>query len=145
MRRHLVLFAFVLLAGCMKTDEMATALDRWAFEIMGGTFFGSPDTLSMKEIHLGGSNVVGREIIVEGKVADVSPNGTFVVLADESARLLVVLTDLAYAGPVLKREAPKTLRILGVVESGKKGLPLLRARSLNAVKAEAGGHAETRT
>jgi hypothetical protein len=125
--------ALALATGCrVKTQEVPSALDHWTFQHVGGTLFGNPDLLTMKEIHLDNGLLTGREIIIEGDVADVSANGTYLVLKDETARMLVVLTDVEYMQQELKDDAPKSLRILGTVESGKKGLPYLRARAVNA-------------
>jgi len=134
MTRSLLLLLTVLgLTGCVRPVDLPSWLDRLAFQRLGGTLFSSPDTLTMKEIHLDNGSLAGREIIVEGQVAEMSEYFTFIVLADDTARMLVVLTDLDQAANALHAEAPSVVRVLGVVESGKKGLPLIRARSFSVV------------
>lgn len=123
------------LTGCWKLDEVPTFVDALAFEHLGGTLFANPDLLSLKEIHLDAGGLAGREIIIEGKVAEVSDHSTYLILTDDSARMLVVLTDLASAAPMLAAH-PTTMRILGTVESGKKGLPFVKAKSVSLVKKE---------
>lgn len=119
------------LVGCFRVDQLPAAVDGWAFFKMGGTFFVNPDALTLKEIHLDTGSLTGREVIVEGQVADVSSHGTYLVLKDETARMLVVLTEMEDAGPLLKSLQPKALRVMGTVETGKKGLPFVRARAVN--------------
>lgn len=136
MRLLLAACSLVLLSGCFKTEEMPGRVDRWSFHRFGGTLFGNPDLLTLKEIHLDTGTLTGREVIVEGHVAEVSKHGTYLVLKDTTARLLVVLTDMEAASALLSDEKPKALRVLGTVESGKKGLPYLKARSVNFAQPE---------
>jgi hypothetical protein len=96
---------------------------------MGSTIFSSPERLTLKEIHLDNGTLVGRQVIVEGVVEDVSPVGTFLVVSDHSARLLVVLTDVGHILSVLPKKS-ESLQVLGSIESGKKGLPFVRALAL---------------
>jgi hypothetical protein len=132
--RKLVSLAFlaVVLTGCWQRESLPHLVDHISFRWIGGTLFTNPDLLTMKEIHLDNGTLSGREIIIEGKVAEVSPHGTYLVLIDDTARMLVVLTDMQGAQTYLNAEKPKALRVLGTVESGKKGLPQIRAHSLNA-------------
>lgn len=120
-----------LQTACVRFAEIPARFDRGAFARLGGTFFSKPDQLTMKEVHLDHGSMAGREIIVAGEVKEVSEHYTYVVLEDDSARMLVVLTGLASAAPWLKDEKPKQLRVLGTIESGKKGLPYIRATALN--------------
>lgn len=133
--RAIGLIPLLLLAtGCWRQESVPHLVDHLSFHFIGGTLFTNPDLLTMKEIHLDNGTLTGREIIVEGRVAEVSPHGTYLVLVDDTARMMVVLTDMESGAPFLKEEKPKTLRVLGTVESGKKGLPQIRAHSLNLMK-----------
>jgi hypothetical protein len=120
--------------ACVPVAEIPSWLDGIAFQRIGGTLFSNPDQLTMKEIHLDNGSLAGREIIVEGQVAEMSEYYTFMVLSDDTARMLVVMTDLDQAAPALHAETPSVVRVLGVVESGKKGLPLIRAKSFSIVR-----------
>jgi hypothetical protein len=120
--------------GCWRQESVPHLIDHLSFHHIGGTLFTNPDLLTMKEIHLDNGTLTGREVIVEGKVAEVSPHGTYLVLVDDTARMMVVLTDMESGRPLLEAEKPKALRVLGTVESGKKGLPQIRAHSLNLLK-----------
>lgn len=129
-----LVFLVPVTTGCWRQESVPHLIDHKSFELVGGTLFTNPDLLTMKEIHLDNGTLTGREIIVEGKVAEVSPHGTYLVLVDDTARMLVVLTDMESGGPLVQLEKPKTLRVLGTVESGKKGLPQIRAHALNLLK-----------
>lgn len=136
MRFLMIVCSLSLLSGCFKTEEVPGRVDRWSFNRFGGTLIGNPDLLTLKEIHLDTGTLTGREVIVEGQVSEVSKQGTYLVLKDTTARLLVVLTDVETASSELAEAKPKTLRVLGTVESGKKGMPFLKARSLNLAEPE---------
>jgi hypothetical protein len=133
-RWPLLVSTVCLLTGCMKASELPQLVDRVAFEHGGGTLFANPDLLTMKEIHLDNGTLAGREIILEGQVAEVSEHRTYLVLTDDSARMLVVLTELDSAfASALKDKPPGHLRVLGRIENGKKGLPYIMARAINVV------------
>jgi len=123
------------LSGCSRFERAATWVDQLAFAHLGGTLFTDPSRLSLKEIHLGDGTFTGREVIIEGRVAEVSQHGTYFVLTDDSARMLVVLTDLAGAAPVWATDTkPRAVRVLGTLESGQKGLPYVKAQAIDVVK-----------
>lgn len=125
------LLPFVLLAGCLRQDTFISNADRILFQHFGTTIFVNPSQLSMKEIHLDSAILRGKEVIISGDVIEVSEHFTYMVIGDEQARMLVVLTGLESAGPALRRNKPKTVKVLGVVENGQKGMPHVVARSLN--------------
>jgi hypothetical protein len=91
--------------------------------------------VTTKEIHFDSGRLLGREVILEGQVLSYGKFDTYLVLSDESGRMLVVLTHLVGADSevedTIKRQQNKSvLRVLGSVERGKKGLPYLLARSV---------------
>lgn len=139
MPRIFIIMTWVLtLSACWGRDDLATHADKMAFELAGTTIFHQPTMTSMKEIHLDNGVLTGREIVVEGQLLELSANSTFAVLTDDDARLLVVLTDLEDAGPALRRDNAKILRVMGTVETGKKGLPYLKARAINIMRGKEG-------
>lgn len=111
-------------------------IDRRFFSWFGGTLFSSPGQITLKEIHLAGGSLLGKDVIVEGTLVDRSRNDTYVVIADESARMLVVLSELAAQSDhwdsdlAFSKERP--IRIHGSVQSGKKGLPFIMAKSITS-------------
>lgn len=136
-RMYAVLIVSFFLGGCWNGSGFSVVVDEWLFRETGGTLFSNPERLTLKEIHLDNGTLVGRQVVVEGVVQEVSPVGTFLVIADQSARLLVVLTDVDNAvGSLPKKQ--DLLHIFGTIESGKKGLPFLKAVALRPVTG--GGH-----
>lgn len=123
------------IAGCSKLGER---IDRFAFESFGGTLVSSPKEVTVKEIHLDNGMLLGKKIIVEAAVVSIGEHSTHVVVADHSARLLVVTTELANAPELLENAKPKSFRVLGTLERGKKGLPYVLASAI-ALNSEAGG------
>jgi hypothetical protein len=134
MRAFWLLASSLLLGGCVKQEVVVAAVDRLLFQKVGVTVFGNPGLLTMKEIHLDGVGLRGKEVVIEGKVVEVSEHFTYMVITDDQARMLVVLTGIASAGPTLRQSTPRSVRVLGVIESGQKGLPYVMARSLNVVQ-----------
>lgn len=141
--RRLVRFALgavaaASLTACVKLEDAQGFVDRAMFRQIGGTMFSTPDLISMKEIHLETVATKGKELILEGQVADVGQHGTYMVLRDENARMLVVLTDIVDAADIVKRDAHQTMKVWGTLETGKKGLPYLMAKSLTVVPVSGG-------
>ncbi len=128
-----ILMVCFLLSGCWNGSVFSVIVDEWLFRETGGTLFSNPERLTLKEIHLDNGTLVGRQVIVEGLVQEVSSVGTFLVIADQSARLLVVLTEVDNTVGILPKRS-ELLHIFGTIESGKKGLPFLKAVALRSVK-----------
>lgn len=129
----LVFVGLSALTGCFEMGDAQSYVDRAMFRRIGGTMFSTPDLISMKEIHLETVATKGKELILEGQVADVGQHGTYLVLKDENARMLVVLTDVVDASDIVKKDAHQTMKVWGTLETGKKGLPYLMAKSLTVV------------
>ena len=128
MRFVFIFTAFFFLQNCSNFSE---CIDKKMFEKFGGTMFGSPNKITMKEIHLDNGTLLGQKVIVEGEIIMIGEHSTFMVATDESARMLVVLTNLTSAEVWLSQEKPLMVSILGVVERGKRGLPYIMAQSLS--------------
>lgn len=129
-------FLSLLLSGCWNGSNVSTVVDVWLFREAGGTIFSSPEKLTLKEIHLDNGTLIGRQVIVEGFVEEVNPLGTFLVISDSAARLLVVLTDLGHVDVLPKKT--DSLQVFGTIESGKKGLPFLKAVGIRLVTGSKG-------
>jgi hypothetical protein len=143
--RWLGLFLSVsVLSGCWRRDSFPEMFDDWLFRMSGGTLFSNPERLSLKEIHLDNGMLTGRLVIVEGVVEGMSDLGTYLVMSDHSARLLVVLTDVDHM-PFVQIGKRNTLNVLGKVESGKKGLPFVRAFSVRVLPDADGVGVQTRS
>ncbi len=124
-----------LLAGCNAGESIADSIDQLTFGWWGGTLFSSPNQVTMKEIHLDNGGLLGRSVIIEGSIVSVGKHYSHIVVADETARIMIVLTNLPDAEQTLKRFSQENIRILGSVERGKKGLPFVLAKSLQSAPA----------
>ncbi len=132
MERLLLLLAF--LVSCTKIENIPDRLDVLSFEWTGGTMFHSPKRMTLKQIHLDKEGLVGKEIVIEGSVLEVGRFLTYAILSDNSARMLLVLTDVDNKESLGQFEkSPNQLRILGSVENGKKGLPYILVKALKAI------------
>lgn len=123
----------LLATSCVDSKEMPRSFDQLAFRHMGVTPLSNIEPLTMKEIHLDNGNLVGREVVIKGAVVGGSPYSTYLILSDETARLLVVLTDIDPLMPKASAASHEVVSILGTVESGKKGLPYLKASSVHVM------------
>lgn len=124
----------VLLYGCEReTQSLLGTLDSFVFKTAGVTLLSNPSSVSIKELRLSG-NKADSEVVVEGKIEERSENSTYFVISDDSARMLVVTTELApkMAEIAFKSPANSVVRVIGKVEIGKKGLPFLKASAITA-------------
>jgi hypothetical protein len=121
-----------LLPACKSARD---GMDQRAFRWFGSTVFSNPTQVKMKEIHLDSGTLLGSEIVIEGAVVKLGEFSTHLIISDETARMLVVLTELVNSPELSAKKSPQLLRVLGTVERGKKGLPFVMAKSLNAMPA----------
>ena len=128
--RFCSLLVATLTLGCAGGSEFGREIDSKVFGRSGGTLFEKPEEVSLREVHLSLDKLSHSTVIIQGTVSDVSPHGTYLVLGDESGRLLVMLTSLVLDKGYSQELKHRHLRVLGSIESGKKGLPLLRARAI---------------
>lgn len=118
------------LGGCQDKLPVSQAIDRRVFEHFGSTLFSDPDLMTTKELHFDTGRHLGREVVVEGSVLDLGEHGTHIVVKDDFGRLLVVTTDIGGVSNDMLIKENQPLRVLGVVERGKKGLPYIYARAI---------------
>lgn len=135
MLRVLVLVVFLLAGiGCQReVGGLMRQVERLAFQTSGFSVLSNPATVSIKELRLSG-NKLETQVVVEGRVEEFSKNSTYFVISDDSARLLVVTTDLPpkVSSIVYKGGRGSWVKVIGKVEIGKKGLPFLRASSVTS-------------
>ena len=123
---------FLVFAGCRNFSESLTgSIDARSFRFFGGTFFSSAEDVSIKQVLLDTPSFMSRHIIVEGVILNVGDHFTYLVIGDDSAKLLVVLT--AMDSYLLKASRSQHIKVLGQIESGKKGLPFIRAKSIREI------------
>ena len=124
-----------LCVACSAMEPLAGYFDRKTFEILGGTFLTEPQQVTIKEIHLDTSEIIsGKKIVIVGHVVEIGKFETYVVVTDGTARVLVSLTDLSDVA-LGHYDIKKNLRfrILGSIESGKRGLPYIQATALKVL------------
>lgn len=114
--------------GCFRSEPLSSMIDAASFSSTGETLFKSTGTVSLKEVHLG--NLAGRDVVIEGSVVEFGQYNTFLVMADDSAHLLVVLTNIPDEAARLSTQQNKRIRVLGTIEHGLKGLPIMTARAI---------------
>lgn len=124
-----------LTMGCtLDIGALSEECDLISFSAAGGTLFSNPDEVTMKEIHLDGSLFIGKDIVIEGNVVEWGKYDTFVVLNDDTARMLVVLTDVPEVRNNLHAPGKlKRFKIWGSVGSGKRGLPFVQAKAVRQI------------
>jgi hypothetical protein len=130
---RVVLFLAMLLLACFSCERpwrFTKEIDNAYFRISGKTLVEEPVQLSTKELHLDTGTLVGRKVILAGEVAFVGEYATYVVVSDDSGRILVKLTDIKNAESVMAKLKSKKLSVLGTLERGKKGLPFLVAEAI---------------
>ena len=127
-------WAVFSLVGCAQDESIKGFVDRQVFGKFGITLFASPTVISMKEVHLDSGSLAGRQVVVEGAIVEVGANGTFIVVADDSARMMVVMTQMPTPVWFSERQNKKQIRVLGTFESGRRGLPLIYARAVKWIK-----------
>lgn len=126
------------LSGCWSGLTLPVMVDAWLFRQTGATLFSNPEALSLKEIHLDNGTLSGREVVVAGVIEDVSGFGTYLVMSDQSARLLVVLTEVEHV-PTFEASQHQGVQVLGTIESGKKGLPVVKAVAIRRLESQGAG------
>ncbi|MFW7378050.1 MAG: hypothetical protein ACOH5I_04520 [Oligoflexus sp.] len=130
----LLIFISLTLVSCDKGYKLRRNLDYLSFQMVGGTVFEKPNSVTTKELHFDTGRMIGREVVIEGKIVDLGKFDTYLVLSDGVGRMLIVLTHIEEAGDILTRSKNRQLKVLGTVERGKKGLPYILAKSIKLVK-----------
>src|SRR5438128_2601885 len=95
------LVTIVILGTCTSCTQLTNSIDECNFSWFGGTVFSNPNQMLMKDIHLDTGHLANQEVVVEGTVVNVGNYTTYLVLTDESARMLIVLTNLVDADKFL--------------------------------------------
>lgn len=127
------MFFCTSLLSCYGKRPISSLMDQYWFNLTGSTFLSETPELPLKAIQFDNGSLIGREIIIEGSIVKVGQFLSHMVLADNTGRMLVVLTDIVEAGKLIGPSENGSMRILGTVERGKKGLPFVQAKSLKKV------------
>ena len=127
----------LLMLGChvREIHVIGERLDHILYHLVGKTFISQPTLVTVKEIHLDKGLLLGQIVEISGQVVEVGEFGTYAILADDTARMLVVLTDIdsePETSELVSNSAQSSshYKILGSIDYGKRGLPYLLARGL---------------
>ena len=86
----------------------------------------------MKSVHLEGPGLLNKIVTVSGEVRVIGQFGTFVVIEEESVRMLVDLTRLAIVLRARKFGQGGWVEVAGRVQAGENGRVYLVANSIKA-------------
>ncbi len=114
------------------SSSLASFLDVGCFKYFGATVFSDAQTLSIKDLHLNTARIVGKKIIFEGVISELDKFLTYVVMSNDDARMLVLLTEIDDI-PVGLRDEKRKVSVFGEVSRGKKGLPFVTAKAIRPV------------
>lgn len=123
-----ILFFSLFFTNCsLNTSDITDFVDLGTFKYFGSTFFDDAQFTTIKDLHLNGARIVpGKKIIFEGTVVEIDRYLTYIVMSDDNARMLVLLTDITSV-PATSTQAK--IKIFGEVSRGKKGIPYVIAKS----------------
>ena len=143
LRAVLVLLTVLGLQGCNRFEDLPRYTDALSFTWFGFTVFNPAEAVSLKELHFDKGSLLGHDVIVEGKLVEIGKFATYVIISDATARMLVILSEIDRPLPFLtlgeEQSKPLSVRILGSVENGKKGLPFLQAKAIAVAAEKAAG------
>lgn len=89
--------------------------------------------ITAKELHLDTGKLTNIAVSVEGQILATGDQFTHLLLSDDSGRILVQLTKLPNIEEFFRRFKPSRIKVIGVLERGKKGLPFLMADTVKQV------------
>jgi hypothetical protein len=90
-------------------------IDRAFFSGYGGTLSTSPKELIIKDLHFRTKEVLGQSVVFTGKIIKLSEHGTFAIVEDESAKMLISLVRIKDELSCCLT-AGSTFKVLGSVE-----------------------------
>ena len=127
----ILVIAFFVSSCGSRWRTVAEMMDTFIFELLGGTLLSEPPEVSVKAIHLEPGQVEGRLIVTEGVVVERGMSDTYLVIFDDNTRLLVNTSKILEERMNRFGISQKRIKILGTVDRGRKGLPMLTALSMS--------------
>lgn len=97
------------------------SIDLWTFSGLGMMLFDSVPLEEMKGVHLAGAGLINRDVLVRGRVETTGANGTYFVVSDSSARLLIDLTRVSADTNKSPPKAGRSVYVHGEVKSSERG------------------------
>ena len=122
-------------ASCSRSEggrerTIRESIDLALFSTIGTMIFDSVPLEDLRGVHLAGAGLLNHDVLVSGTVESAGSGGTYVVLTDATARMLVDTTRLSAAGQSLESRTGKAVIVHGEVKSGEKGHIYLLANAI---------------
>jgi exonuclease VII large subunit len=92
--------------------------------------FDSVPLEDLRGVHLAGAGLVNRDVLVSGVIEMTGAEGTYLVLSDSSARMLVDTTRVTASRLAKMTSRGKTVLVHGEVKTGEKGHVYLLANAV---------------
>lgn len=127
--------AVLLFVSCSRSEGGRTrtvreSIDLWSFSLIGSMIFDSVPLEDLRGVHLAGAGLVNRDVLISGVVELSGAEGTYLVLSDASARMLVDTTRVTAARLSKISSRGKTVLVHGEVKTGEKGHVYLLANAV---------------
>ena len=92
--------------------------------------FDSVPMEEMRGVHLAGAGMINRDVLVKGRIEISGTGGTYLVLSDSSARLLVDLTRVSADNNRSFPKPGRSVYVHGEVKSSERGHIYLLANAI---------------
>ncbi len=112
------------LTSCTDSGQKRTirgTLDLWAFSTLGKTLFDSVANEDLRTVHLSGAGQLNHDVMITGRVEIAGDLGTYIVLSDGSARMLVDTTQTNAYGNSKLPKIGSQVSVHGVIKSAENG------------------------
>ena len=96
-------------------------IDLWTFFTFGSVFFDSVAEEELRTVHLAGAGLLNHDVMVSGNVEIVGDLGTYIVISDGSARMLVDTTHTSANSNAKKAKVGNYVTVHGVIKSAENG------------------------
>ncbi len=106
------------------------SIDLWTFSNAGMMIFDSVPLEEMRGVHLAGAGLINRDVLIKGRVEMSGVGGTYVVVSDNSARMLIDLTRISADSNQSPPRAGKSLYVHGEVKNSERGHVYLVANAI---------------
>ena len=130
-----VIVIALLMVACSRYEggrvrTIRESIDLWTFDHIGMMIFDSVPLEDMRGVHLAGAGVINRDVLVKGRVEVSGSHATYIVLSDQSARVLVDMTKLSALSNGSFPRVGRSVYVHGEVKTGEKGHVYLIANAI---------------
>jgi hypothetical protein len=101
------------------------------FRNTGKTIFSSPEQINLKRLNLLASSYDGKQVVVQGRVDDVSDHATNFLLLTESSKILVFCEKIVVSlSEITSWKKRGEIKVLGVFKLTNQGYPYITLQSV---------------